>query len=152
NTIVFNERFFSKWEVHRWLEEHKNLQSFLPKTLPFSKINFTNMHGLFDELYFKPVYGSQGRGIIWLKDQWEIVTDSKNEMVNHRYVLIDDLYDALVVNIHYRPYLIQQGIPLLTLDDIRIDFRVLCHLTPSNEWSVTSVVARLSKDHHFASN
>lgn len=152
NITVFNERFLSKWEVHQWLEKHKNLHSFLPETLPFSKSNLMKIHGLYDELYFKPVTGSQGRGIIWLKDRWEIATASKEGMVNQRFQHIDKLYEALIENMNHRPYLIQQGIPLLSFNDKRIDFRVLCHLTPGKQWSVTSMVARLSADHHFAAN
>ncbi|WP_203556338.1 YheC/YheD family protein [Bacillus sp. B15-48] len=154
NITVFNERFLSKWEVHQWLSQQKNLLRYLPETSLFSEPNLAKLIDEYDELYLKPVTGSQGRGIIWLTSHdkhIEKVSANHDGLVQELFTSQTELFQALK-KLNYRPYLIQQGIPLLQHEGKRIDFRVLCHRTTNQQWKVTSNVARLSAENHFASN
>lgn len=150
---VFNDRFLTKWEVHQWLSKRRNLQSFLPETCLFSERTFKQMHAMYEDLYLKPLTGSQGNGIIWLpKEQNEIVFTTRKEMKKQSYSTKEELIKALKEKTNHRAYLLQQGIPLIENNDKRLDFRILCHRENDHQWKVTSNVARLSAKNQFASN
>ena len=155
NIKVFNQRFLSKWEVHCWLETKKNLQPFLPETKLYRESELLRMIQHYSELYIKPINGSQGRGIFWIKNQnnqYQLTYSEKDQLTYERFGDFYELKKALDRKIRNIPYLIQQGLPLLHDQGKRVDFRILCHQARIPEWSVSSVVARLSAENHFAAN
>ncbi|MFS0634649.1 YheC/YheD family protein [Mesobacillus foraminis] len=152
---VFNHRFLTKWEVHEWLSKKKNLQPFLPDTCLYSKKSLRKMLTLYPEVFIKPLSGSQGRGIIRIttqKDQLLVSFSSQPEAGPSGALDIEDLISLVQKKVGNQLYLIQQGIPLLGIEDRVIDIRVLCHRGTKEKWKVTSVVGRLSAENHFTAN
>jgi YheC/D like ATP-grasp len=155
NIKIFNHRFLSKWEVHTWVSQKKHLHAFLPETYLYRETLLLELLETYNTLYIKPLNGSQGRGIYLLhKEQGSFLLTylGKEGMKQQQFTNVDDLKAALGQKIGPKPHLVQQGIDLLKWEDNNLDFRVLCHRKNTQEWEVTSVVARSSAEGHFASN
>lgn len=152
---IFNQRFLSKWEVHNWLSQRKQLQAFLPETYLYKEALLSELFETYNDLYIKPLNGSLGRGIYWLHKSLDTIFlafSEKEGMKKQYYSNLDELTTALTKKIGSKPHLVQQGIDLFKWEENRLDFRVLCHKKNKQEWKVTSVVARSSAEDQFASN
>ncbi|WP_161524736.1 YheC/YheD family endospore coat-associated protein [Alteribacter lacisalsi] len=152
----FNERFIYKWEMHELLARHEHLHPFLPETVLASDrdgvLNMTRKHG---QLYIKPVRGREGNGIIRLTCEpeglcAEYPSDSGREPRIFR--TFDKFYEALRPRLKKKPYLVQQGIPLFTVDDGLTDIRVLTVKNEAGEWQAVSKVARCGVKDQIVSN
>ncbi|PLR89939.1 YheC/YheD family endospore coat-associated protein [Bacillus sp. T33-2] len=152
---LFNHRFLSKWEVHELLEVEGYLGPYLPSTCLYTPEHLEHMLELYDDLYLKPVQGSQGRRIIRiLKKDNQICADFSSTKDRSQFIFTDiaSAISKVKTNINDKPFIIQHGIELLELDGRRLDFRVLCHKTREHMWKVSSVVARIAAENHFVSN
>lgn len=156
NIPFFNRHFLHKWEVHEALTAFPSLKPFLPETILFTKKeNLLQMLAHYEYIFMKPIHGSQGRGIFCIytnKDAYYIGYNSykgKKEWVLHSF---DELFQNIREQIGNKPYIIQQGLHLLTYHDKSLDFRVLAHKKGVHEWKVTSIVARISAENEFVSN
>jgi hypothetical protein len=155
NIKIFNQRFLSKWEVHNWLSQRKHLHAFLPETYLYKEALLSELLKNYNDLYLKPLNGSQGKGIYWIHNNQGtllLAYSGKEGMKLQHYTNIEELSAVLAQQIGTKPHLVQQGIDLFKWEENRLDFRVLCHRTNNQEWKVTSVVARSSAEGHFASN
>ncbi|WP_066316719.1 YheC/YheD family protein [Bacillus sp. FJAT-29814] len=154
---LFNDRFLSKWDVYQRLSEGKQLLSALPETKIFSKENLYDFVQTYETVFIKPVHGSQGRNIIKItrvQDGLFSIQSSlhhKPENSANHYPL-SELYQVILTLLRNRIYIIQQGIPFLTLDTKPVDFRVLCHKNINHRWVVTSTIARIGADEEFVAN
>jgi glutathione synthase/RimK-type ligase-like ATP-grasp enzyme len=156
NIPIFNDRFLSKWEVHEHLIHENHLHSYIPDTNLFTKDNLAVFAEKYETVFIKPVHGSQGRNIFKLKKEnsyfvleSSIKVQSENQQIN---LSLEEIYPYIKPLLNNRIYIIQQGIPLLTYQDRGMDYRVLCHKNPQDNWVVTSVVARISAEDEFVSN
>lgn len=149
----FNHSFLSKWEVHRFLQEEKHLQVYLPETQLFSQKSLEDLIQKNQLLFLKPINGSQGRGILRLQianDHIKLLSSS-----HEKETILKDknhLYELINKKVKQRPFILQQGLSLKTIENKPLDFRVLCHKNYQDIWSVTSMVARLSGENQFVSN
>ncbi|MFJ7728019.1 YheC/YheD family protein [Neobacillus sp. NPDC097160] len=153
----FNDRFLSKWEVYEQLKDEIQLDPYIPETHLFSKETFQDFSEKYDTLFLKPIHGSQGRNIIKLKreadHQYSFQTSftTLSGSNNQRFPL-EEIYQQIKPLLNNRIYLIQQGITLVTHELKAMDFRVLVHKNPANQWTVTSTVARIAAEKEFVSN
>lgn len=156
NIPFFNDRFLSKWEVHEHLINENHLHPHIPETALFSKENLIEFAKKYDTVFIKPVHGSQGRNIFKLIKEnhlYSLKTSLKNKSkLLSDQLIIEEIYQQLKPLLNNRIYILQQGIPLITIESRGIDFRVLCHKNHRNMWEVTSVVARVSAEDEFVSN
>jgi glutathione synthase/RimK-type ligase-like ATP-grasp enzyme len=155
NIAVFNRRFLHKWEVHKWLAARKNLQRFLPETCLYSEKSLLKMSTYHEDLFLKPINGSQGRDILCIQskaDRCYVSLSTSNGTEDLELPGSIELPAYLENTLKKQLYLLQQGIPLVKMDNRSIDFRILCHRSLQHKWRVTSSVARLSAQGHFAAN
>ncbi|CAM3649107.1 YheC/YheD family protein [Mesobacillus zeae] len=155
NIQVFNNRFLNKWEVHQFLSSEQKLSTHLPETCLFSRTNLEKMLPCKNSVFIKPIHGSQGRKIIKLVYEDGIYRadfsafPGESKMV---FTSLEEVFERISLCLGKQHYIIQQGIPLLTLNGRTTDFRVLCHRGKNLSWGVTSTVARLSEKGHFVAN
>jgi len=152
---IFNHRFLSKWEIHEFLLKEEHLHPYIPETYLFSEEMLDSMLERHNELYIKPVHGSQGRHIIRLLKEDDLIKASFSTVQPKElpaYTNAHKLARALFHKVEKQLYIIQQGINLSELNGRRMDFRVLCHKNEQNFWKVTSIVARVSAEQYFVSN
>jgi glutathione synthase/RimK-type ligase-like ATP-grasp enzyme len=152
---VFNRRFLNKWEVHQWLHDSKNLHRFLPESCVYSRDLLQRMSESHEVLFLKPINGSRGRDIIRIQrheSTCHISLSSRNGIESLNTCQKEDLSAILKEYLKKQLYLLQQGLPLLRMDKRSVDFRILCNRSSKHNWRVTSTVARLSAQGHFAAN
>ncbi|WP_342046892.1 YheC/YheD family endospore coat-associated protein [Bacillus sp. OTU530] len=152
----FNDRFLNKWEVYEALEQFAYLQPYIPCTFLFdNKQVLEKALALYDCVFIKPAYGSQGRKIFKVtrtEHEYTLNYTTFSGDIHTSYTSVDSLFAALKPYIGHRPYIVQQGVTLYTYEERPVDFRILCHKTEQNQWKLTSAVARVSSPNEFVSN
>lgn len=152
---LFNERFLDKWQVHEILQQDKSIRHMLPHTIPYELKQIKKMLSEYTCLYLKPTNGSLGGGIIRLTKVHKsylfqyATLNGTNSRTTTSFI---ELSKMLTRQIGKNPYLIQQGLNLVTFENRPIDFRVLIQKNSKGKWSVTSAVARIANDRHIVSN
>ncbi|MGE8079620.1 YheC/YheD family protein [Peribacillus loiseleuriae] len=151
----FNGSFLSKWDTHELLLTEDSLAPYLPETILFqSEVEFVTFLQSHTEVFVKPAFGSQGRNICKLSrvsEGW-VLEHSSNIQDTHLIETEERLYRTLMKNTKKRSYIVQRGIPLLDIDGHKTDFRVLLNKNKKQEWTITSIVARLGNAGHIVSN
>ncbi|KQL48342.1 hypothetical protein AN963_00525 [Brevibacillus choshinensis] len=147
NIPFFNEQFLNKWHVHAALENQEAAEAYLPKMVRYhSQDDLKSMLASHRMVYAKPANGSMGRGIIRLRR-----TDTGYQLarpggLNKTFSSIQTLHQYLSKQTKNKPYLLQQGLALIGIQNRPTDFRVLVQKDRKGEWSVTSMVARLGQN------
>lgn len=150
---IFNDRFLSKWEVHEIISKQNLINPYLPVTTLFTKEQLEKMITEHPTIFLKPIQGSQGRNIIRITKNKEFILEISGLMEDYFvFTSLPKLLAFVDKQIDKRPYLVQQGVPLLTFQNRPLDFRVLCHRNVHDLWKVTSLVARASAEKQFVSN
>ena len=118
----------SKWRKHQILSNSSFIQPFLPETAELNQYALEEYLEKYDMVYLKPVYGSGGHGIIKLsklKRGYELKTIRSSKGYRQKHAL----FKAIKQITGGKPYIIQQGIDLLTIEGNPIDFRILISKT-----------------------
>jgi glutathione synthase/RimK-type ligase-like ATP-grasp enzyme len=156
NIHLFNQTFLNKWEVHETLKESKELDPYLPDTHLFKgPLTFKSMIEQYPVTFIKPVHGSLGRKIYRISRKingFQSQYSTPNGQIEKYFGRISQLYSFLSKRVNPKKNIIQQGIPLLTLNGRAIDFRALMHKNKLGEWTITSMVARIGSENRFVSN
>ncbi|WP_158175797.1 YheC/YheD family endospore coat-associated protein [Heyndrickxia camelliae] len=155
HSILFNSRFISKWEIHEKLQIATQLQAFLPSTTLYEHSTFLEWLDKYKDLFIKPVNGSQGRGIIHAYHQYnEILIERTNSshQIKLQYTSAKEAASDIRKWVKGKSFIIQETLPLIQLENRKIDFRFLCHKMNAVDWTITSVVGRMSGDDQFVSN
>ncbi|MED1202415.1 YheC/YheD family protein [Heyndrickxia acidicola] len=151
----FNDRYLSKWEIHQIINKKENLHPFLPTTDIYTAPVLEEFLHQYQDVYLKPIHGSQGRNIIHIYrnghnyhlEQTTFSNDSPLTFHSFSKLLL-----KIETWLQNKPYILQQGLPLASFNGRKVDFRLLCHKVNADNWKVTSSIARISGDHQFVSN
>lgn len=153
---IFNSRYFSKWEMHRWFQNDKKLSSHIPETALFKGKNdvlsLLNRHGC---VYMKPVLGLQGRGILKIcKNQslYHIEFQENGELKKDSFQSSEDLSNFIEKRLHSGKYLIQQAVRLIQFENGPVDFRCVMQKDLRGEWECRTVIGRRGKSGSIVSN
>ncbi|OIK12383.1 hypothetical protein BIV60_16435 [Bacillus sp. MUM 116] len=153
---MFNDRFLSKWDVYEQLIQENLLHSYIPDTKIFTKENLEEFTQKYEMVFIKPIHGSQGKNILRLiRDQNGFNLKTSINSISNKILTaesIEKMYKQLKKLQGNRIYIIQQGIHLMLNKNCPMDFRALCHKNLKNQWSVTSLIARISHEDEFVSN
>ncbi|MEI5906414.1 YheC/YheD family protein [Bacillus spongiae] len=151
---LFNEKFLSKWEVYETLSKHESISSFIPETFLYKDLNqLLQLLVAYQDIFIKPIHGSQGRDIIRLKmenDYYVFYHTAKSSEITfeNRQDLIQTLKPVLASS----QSIIQKTIPLERVHYKVLDFRILVIPNHKKVWQVISSVVRFSKPNSFVSN
>lgn len=147
----FNPGFFNKWDIHQKLMIEENIVDYLPET--HNEVTIDKIEKLlskFPFIYLKPTNGSLGLGvfkIIYNREEETYYARYKTEeFVNklQRSTSLEALLSHIMKNRDLSAYLIQQGIPLLKLEESFVDFRVHTNKDEIGKWVVSAMAAKLS--------
>lgn len=155
---IFNDGFFDKWQVHEWLSSDKRLTPHIPDTIRYTHsqqaAQFIKRH---PTVYMKPVHGSLGLGIVRVMNQpdgsyvHEIKRPNQSPIAG-RSSSSSEFVKSFRKRFAGRPYLLQQGIGLATVDGRPFDVRILLQRDGTGEWKRTKSFARLTKAGDITSN
>ncbi len=153
---IFNEQFLNKWQVYQALSSIPSVSYYLPETVVYH--GYQSLKQMLDKhaiIYVKPTDGSMGRGIYRIRRhprgylcQHSTLTGS----VSRIYKNINALYQGMSPRISKIPYLVQQGIRLISQGGNPIDIRVLIQKNRQGKWGITSMVARTGSNRNIVSN
>lgn len=142
----------SKWSQFITLNINSTHSSFLPNTDLFSKVTFTHFLHKYHDVIIKPCNGKEGFGIVKItsEDQLTFVIHTgrkklMKENVEEAYRFIEE---------HLLPreyYIVQQTLPLATIDDCPFDVRVIVQKYDSS-WHVTGKIVKVAARDFFISN
>lgn len=155
-TITFNERYVNKTEVFDSLRKEASLARYMPESHLFRGFHLLkSMMTRHATVFVKPITGSLGKGIIrihrgpsGLECQFSSISGVKRQL----YPSMARVFAAISPRLKKQQYQIQQGIPLLTVNDHPVDFRALVQKNIKGVWILTSIVARIAGTNHFVSN
>lgn len=147
---VFNYPHFSKWEMHRMLLPE--WRSNLPDTAIYQDISdvydMLSKHG---NIYIKPLHGRLGKRIFNVLKSGQTITVKYEEK---RAEFVDMRKMATFLDQHLIPnaFIIQETIPLKTVHQSVIDFRVMASKNYKGQWEVPGIYARYGATGHIVSN
>ncbi|WP_342432068.1 YheC/YheD family protein [Neobacillus sp. FSL H8-0543] len=145
-----------KWTKHKLMMEDGRLSSFLPDTQYLNRSSLNTMLEKYNQIMVKPCFGYQGLGIIQISS----LTDGNFELhIGHRKTIIngiEQIYDYLKEN-HFpskrQRYIVQERIPLATINKNPFDFRVMVQRKKSSsEWAVTGKLAKVAANNFVITN
>ncbi|MEC0182710.1 YheC/YheD family protein [Paenibacillus peoriae] len=130
----------SKWLKTKALLHHPYTAVFIPETCLYSEEQLRMMLGRHTFVFIKPVKGGGGSGVMRVAKERRGYTCTRMEKT-YRF----DHFKALVDGINrlriQRPYLIQQGIQLASIQGRPVDYRVKV-AKKGDKWVFRAVVAR----------
>jgi len=133
----------------------KALAGYVPETRRFNPVSFRAMLKRHRMVYVKPAEGSGGKGVIRAeavkegnKFRYQYQIDTKKRTF--------DRFKPFLASIERkrlrRPYLVQQGIPLLTYAGRRFDVRIMVQRTDKRPWRATGYIGRLAHPKRIVTN
>jgi hypothetical protein len=150
----FNSSFLNKWRVHQLLLENEQLQPHLPETRPLNSENLAEMLQKYATVFLKPSNGSLGRGIIKVvrKEKRLKYTVYKNNITHGIVENHIELLNKTRLVRNGRPYIVQQGINLITYNQAPFDIRVIYQKNGKGEWQVAKKFVRVAPKGSSISN
>jgi hypothetical protein len=153
---IFNERFLSKWEVHKTLYEEEHLHPYLPDTELYRDENLSTFLNKYNSVFIKPINGSQGRNILKVSRRDGKISVQSSTAGEQEKIMDFNQLSSFIEWFKKRrnqtTFIIQQSLPLAAYQNRQLDFRVLCHRNHQQDWKVTSIVSRVSAPAQFVSN
>lgn len=140
----------SKWTKTQLLLENEMIRSYIPDTRLLTRENLLQMISDYPVLYIKPDNGMKGKGIIRLDQGEGYYWLHTGEWVKP-YVTLNEVIQHLKRLTRHNKFLVQRGIPLITLEDMPIDFRVLLQ-KPVDDWVYAGIVGKLGEKHSITTN
>ena len=141
----------SKWRKTAALLRNKSLQSIIPKTVQFGRVQLSNMLQQFSMVYVKPDTGTYGNGVMRVekaKGQYRFQIGEKLRI----YSSYNPMFEAIRKETKGRRYLIQKGVHLLTYKGRRFDLRVMVQLNPKKLWETTGLIGRVAAPRKIVTN
>jgi len=150
NVRLFNQSFFSKWLLFKWLRSSRKTRRFVPLTRKYDPaMKLLPLMRKYPFLYLKPEKGKAGKGIMRISRQtgnrgYQLDAQEKNAKTVYRYPTLRQLKERLNAMIGNQEYIVQQGIRLASYKSRPFDLRVLVQKNSRGVWTVTGIGARLA--------
>ncbi|WHY02038.1 YheC/YheD family protein [Neobacillus sp. DY30] len=147
---------FGKWTKHKLMSKDERLSSYLPDTQYLTKSSLNIMLEKYNQIMVKPCFGFQGRGIIQLSSLSDEVFVLHIERSKTFINVKENIYDYLKEN-HFprkrQRYIVQQFIPLATINNNPFDVRVMVQRKKDSlEWVVTGKLAKVAANNFVVTN
>jgi len=142
----------SKWRQYHTLAVNHTLTSFLPATNLLTKSTFKQYLSKYQEIIIKPCVGQNGKGVVKISSNNDrsykihagrtLFTKANLE---EAYEFIEELF------LTRKNYLVQQKLPLATINNCPIDVRVITQKSGSI-WIATGMLVKVAGDGYFITN
>jgi glutathione synthase/RimK-type ligase-like ATP-grasp enzyme len=155
---IFNDGFFDKWQVYEWLTADKRTRPYVPVTVRYTSSGAAAAFiSRFHSTFCKPVHGSLGLGIVRVDKAADgsyhlQVRRKRMSALKIRAATAQEALERLKSRLSARPYLLQQGIALVSYNERPFDIRILLQRDGSGEWRRTKMFARIARAGEITSN
>ncbi|MCR8842744.1 YheC/YheD family protein [Paenibacillus sp. SC116] len=146
---LFNPPFiFRKDTIHQYLMKHASIRSHLPASVIAPTLTqVTQLLASHQAVFFKPVTGSQGKGIYKIKKGVDGIF-SKEARFNKRYMVssskdLSKLYHEVVGKHTRAAYLVQADVQLAKFNNDFFDFRVHLFKDGKHKWQISAIGANV---------
>ncbi|WP_332634779.1 YheC/YheD family protein [Halalkalibacter flavus] len=143
---VNSQGHFNKWRTYEVLKKVPELQPHLPQTKRCKDlIDLRSFMKNKEKIYIKGINGSRGRKIIRLKKNKDGSFELKyfiNQLVVKHVQSLDDVYKFLRTFFKGKQFIIQQAIPLMSINNRLVDFRAEVQRNKSGDLEVVGVSVR----------
>jgi glutathione synthase/RimK-type ligase-like ATP-grasp enzyme len=149
---VFNHvTRFDKWFIHQLLASTP-LKANLPRTSPYTPQRLFDYLGRFKKVILKSAHGRLGAKI------YLVVADAGMLHLHQgTFSPVASFHSSEELLEHLKPilspdFLVQEYIPLASIDGRAFDLRILLQKNETGEWEVPGVLSRLSMRHSYITN
>lgn len=148
---------YGKREVHEWLMANHAIRPHLPGTLPYSEWALRRWMSCYNDIIIKPDNGSIGNGVCKLTQTdhgWvlRIPAGRYAGTYTERSKKHGGMMAVLQKMTARSNYIVQQRLPLATLDGRPFDFRVSVQKNETGEWQLTGIVGKVAAPGKFITN
>lgn len=135
------------------MKEDDSLAGYLPETHMLTEKDFWKVLNQFGAVVIKPSEGSQGYGVVQvtkLRENRFEIHSGNSKIICERSGLAEFLDKE---KYRRKIYIVQEKIPLATLDDRPFDIRVMVQRPEdANEWDVTGKLVKVAARGYFITN
>lgn len=150
NNCFNNINFFNKWDVYNLLK-NSSLNSYVPDTFSYNKVNIVELLKNNKLVYIKPCYGSQGKSVYRVESMNTGDIHISLHSLKPTYICRknEDLQWKLDKVLKAEKYVVQQGINIHQVDGHYFDIRVLVQKGIIGEWMVSTIACRIAYENYF---
>jgi glutathione synthase/RimK-type ligase-like ATP-grasp enzyme len=149
---VFNHvTRFDKWVIHQLLSKSK-LKDHVPATAPYSPQQLTLFLERFGRVILKPTSGQLGTSIYLVAVDggvYYLHYGTKSPIAH--FFSLDDLLTR-VGELVDQDFLVQEFLPLASVDGRVFDIRLLVQKNGRGQWQVTGMLSRLAMNYSYITN
>ncbi len=151
NKIFNHITRFDKWIIHQLLAK-STLKAYLPATALYTPQQLTHYLGRFGRVILKPVSGQLGTKIYLITAERGVyyLHHGTKSAIAHFFSLEDLL--ANLESVIDKDFLIQEFLPLASVDGRVFDVRFLVQKNGKGEWQVTGMLSRLALRYSYVTN
>jgi len=145
--VLNAQNHFDKWETYAALRQYREVRPYLLETvLCRTAGDIEAMLNKYGTVYLKQVDGSNGRQVMKLtRDQTFKIGYFRDRVINLSF----DSWPAAVLHIDLffggRPFIVQRGVGVPTLDGGPVDIRVLAQKDETAHWRITARPVRIGR-------
>ncbi|WP_170031912.1 YheC/YheD family endospore coat-associated protein [Alteribacillus bidgolensis] len=153
--LINNCDFLGKWKVHKLLYKYNEVKQYLPHTITyktFDKVIY--MLEKYQHVFLKSFYGSRGIEVMSIeKSDGGFILNFYNKGLQKIFINnesgVKSHIDSFVGD---KPFIIQQGIPLIKLNSKKMDLRVLIQKNDKGKWKADYCQIRLAQENYSITN
>ncbi|RIV28596.1 hypothetical protein D2Q93_02255 [Alicyclobacillaceae bacterium I2511] len=144
---LFNPGLPNKWRTSLWLS-NSEVSHFIPPAVKMAHgIGSIRRIRKWGTAYLKPVGGYGGMGVTRIetlpKGQYRLATDRARSGNRWRRVVGESQLQTWL-DTHDGHFMLQQGLPLLTLNGRKVDFRVVVQRGVEGQWHRVGIVPKIA--------
>jgi glutathione synthase/RimK-type ligase-like ATP-grasp enzyme len=133
----------SKWTKYKLLRKSEELRVNLPETEWLKESTFWRMLNKYEQVIIKPTGSYGGHGVIRFKklntSEYELQDGAKKKRFTDQ-----DQVNTFLKKKTGKNYIVQQRIPLATVNGRPFDLRVMVQRRPHSKWQVTGKLAKVA--------
>ncbi|MBP2642747.1 MAG: hypothetical protein H6Q67_634 [Firmicutes bacterium] len=153
---VFNNHYFSKWEMYQWFSKDSEIAPRIPHTVLYeSPQNVFDLLEQFKKIYIKPISGLRGRRVVQVSmDNKTVVFKYRERGINCQAAFenISEVKAFIQQRFTAKKYLIQQAIDLMEYNGGIVDFRCVVQKNQANLWVCRAIIGRQADKGSIVSN
>ncbi|MCP3774218.1 YheC/YheD family protein [Paenibacillus sp. MZ04-78.2] len=150
NKCFNNINFFNKWDLYKLLKQ-SNINSYVPDTFLYNKVNVSELLEKYKLVYIKPIYGFKGESVyrVELTDNGDVHISLHSLAPRYICRKNEGIQEKLDEILGLKKYMVQQGIRMSQIDNQFFDIRVLVQKGILGEWTVSAITCRVAYEHYF---
>lgn len=142
----------SKWSQYHSLGNKWFSKSILPKTDLCTKRTLQEFMNKMNDVILKPCIGQQGKGIVKIHETTKRTYKVYYRNTKKEFESFEELFRFMEQTYLVKSdYLIQQFIPLRTIDQCPYDLRVITQMN-NGKWQVTGMLIKVAATNYFVTN